>query len=310
MQTFLPYPQPRRSAAALDDKRLGKQRVETLQVLRALTWETYGWKNHPAVRMWRGFVPALVSYGVAVCEEWVGRGRTDAVREQLLEYSGGRLATWEELRDAGELPPWVGLDALHASHQSSLVRKDPEHYRPLFPDVPDDVPYFWPEASFPTWPLRRGLQQGRPVALPVGTAAALLGAGEEVVEEAVRLVGQLEERPLVIDLRQPTAREVALVAALARPGRTAWVVPGEPVADDQAPPAPFVGEVKGGPAASIARPPTAEDRARMRAEGAAPELLFLRPPQLGETAPADVTLVVAEADVVPAWGVPVLRLRD
>ncbi|MGN6598978.1 MAG: hypothetical protein ACTHMW_06835, partial [Actinomycetes bacterium] len=164
--------------------------------------------------------------------------------------------------------------------------------------------------SFPTWPLRRGLQQGRPVALPVGTAAALLGAGEEVVDEAVRLVGQLEEQPLVIDLRQPTAREVALVAALARPGRTAWVVPGEPVADDQAPPAPFVGEVKGGPAASIARPPTAEDRARMRAEGAAPELLFLRPPQLGETAPADVTLVVAEADVVPAWGVPVLRLRD
>ena len=61
MQTFLPYPDDRASAADLDDRRLGKQRVETLQILRALTWRTYGWQNHPAVRMWRGFVPALVA---------------------------------------------------------------------------------------------------------------------------------------------------------------------------------------------------------------------------------------------------------
>ncbi|WP_407659745.1 pyrimidine dimer DNA glycosylase/endonuclease V, partial [Kineococcus indalonis] len=35
MQTFLPYPGFARSAAVLDAPRLGKQRVETLQVLRA-----------------------------------------------------------------------------------------------------------------------------------------------------------------------------------------------------------------------------------------------------------------------------------
>ena len=101
MQTFLPYPDDRLSAAVLDDKRLGKQRVETLQILRALTWSTYGWRNHPAVRMWRGFVPALVAYGAAVCDEWVARGRADAVKPVLLEFTGGVEPSWDRLHAAG-----------------------------------------------------------------------------------------------------------------------------------------------------------------------------------------------------------------
>ena len=51
MQTFLPYPDFTASAAALDPRRLGKQRVEALQVLRGLTVAGYGWRHHPAVRM-------------------------------------------------------------------------------------------------------------------------------------------------------------------------------------------------------------------------------------------------------------------
>ncbi|MDQ1681515.1 MAG: hypothetical protein QOH99_56, partial [Frankiaceae bacterium] len=35
MQTFLPYADFGASARVLDDRRLGKQRVETLQILRA-----------------------------------------------------------------------------------------------------------------------------------------------------------------------------------------------------------------------------------------------------------------------------------
>ncbi|MFL6108162.1 MAG: pyrimidine dimer DNA glycosylase/endonuclease V [Marmoricola sp.] len=49
MQTFLPYADFEKSARALDTKRLGKQRVETIQVVRALTWEGYGWRSPPAV---------------------------------------------------------------------------------------------------------------------------------------------------------------------------------------------------------------------------------------------------------------------
>ena len=49
MQTFLPYASFIKSAQCLDDKRLGKQRVECLQILKAIKDVNYGWRNHPAV---------------------------------------------------------------------------------------------------------------------------------------------------------------------------------------------------------------------------------------------------------------------
>lgn len=45
MQTFLPYPSIIKSLRCLDNKRLGKQRVETLQILRALRGITRGWQE-------------------------------------------------------------------------------------------------------------------------------------------------------------------------------------------------------------------------------------------------------------------------
>src|SRR3954469_7896888 len=53
MQTFLPVADFEESARLLDSPRLGKQRVETLQVLRALELPDYGWANHPVATMWR-----------------------------------------------------------------------------------------------------------------------------------------------------------------------------------------------------------------------------------------------------------------
>ena len=145
MQTFLPYRDFRRSAAVLDDRRLGKQRVETLQILRALTWETYGWKRHPAVRMWRGHLPALVRYGVDITDQWLRRGRADTVRDQLLEFTApAGVPSQQDLAAAGLLPAWLGQRDFHRGHQSALVRKDPGHYRRYFPRIPDDLPYVWP----------------------------------------------------------------------------------------------------------------------------------------------------------------------
>jgi hypothetical protein len=63
VQTFLLLPSFAASARVLDPQQLGKQRVEALQVLRALTVPGYGWKNHPAVRMWAGYVESLVRCG-------------------------------------------------------------------------------------------------------------------------------------------------------------------------------------------------------------------------------------------------------
>lgn len=170
MQTFLPYADFVASAAVLDDRRLGKQRVETFQILRALTFPAYAWKNHSAVRMWRGFVPALVAYGLAACAAWTGRGFADTVADSLIEFNGGVRPDVTRLRVRG---PGLGLAALHVSHRSALVRKEPEHYRRFFPDVPDDLPYLWPRAAFPRWPVRR------PVGGALSLPEALAGLGFE-----------------------------------------------------------------------------------------------------------------------------------
>jgi hypothetical protein len=154
VQTFLPYPDFARSAAVLDDRRLGKQRVETLQILRALTRPDYGWRHHPAVLMWKGHEEALAAYGVAICAEWCRRGHADTCEAKLLDDARAARAfgrrrrprTQDALAAAGELPPWLGDADVHASHRASLLRKDDAWYRPRFgPDAVDpELPYVWP----------------------------------------------------------------------------------------------------------------------------------------------------------------------
>jgi len=138
MQTFLPYSDFLSSAKCLDNKRLGKQRVECLQILNTLLTEGSGWSNHPAVKMWKFHEACLADYGFHICNEWIGRGFRDTVAEKL-----GDLLTL--CRDDSILVPyWMGDPNFHRSHQSNLVRKLPDHYRKFFPDVPDDLPYVWP----------------------------------------------------------------------------------------------------------------------------------------------------------------------
>lgn len=154
MQTFLPYPDFARTAAVLDPLRLGKQRVETLQILRALTIPGYGWRHHPAVRMWAGFEEALVRYGLDVCGRWCAIGRADTcagtLARELAEHRGSTAVRCQERLEAdGELPPWLGDAGFHLSHRSALLRKAPGFYRPLFGDEPDDLAYVWPASGRP-----------------------------------------------------------------------------------------------------------------------------------------------------------------
>ena len=87
MQTFLPVADFDESARLLDSPRLGKQRVETLQVLRALELPDYGWVSHPVVRMWRGRTAALVVYGRAMVREWRDRGFADSTDTLIAEFA-------------------------------------------------------------------------------------------------------------------------------------------------------------------------------------------------------------------------------
>jgi len=138
MQTFLPYPSFAASAKSLDRQRLGKQRVETMQILQVLTGAKSGWKNHPAVKMWCGFEGQLASYGVAICLEWKSRGYRDTCLQKIEALAAPGV---------GPKPPWMGLDDFHRSHRSNLLRKKPEHYGQLWNDVSDDLPYVWPSAG-------------------------------------------------------------------------------------------------------------------------------------------------------------------
>ena len=148
MQTFLPYADFDRTMAVLDTRRLGKQRVECIQIVRGLTVPGYGWRHHPAVRMWSGWLEALGSYALACTRAWTQAGFADTcaatVRDDLAAAGVREVRDQAALAAAGELPDWLGEEDFHRSHRSSLLRKDPAHYGPLFPGTPDDLPYVWP----------------------------------------------------------------------------------------------------------------------------------------------------------------------
>lgn len=140
MQTFLPYESFAESARCLDRQRLGKQRVETLQLLKANFGLTKGWVNHPAAVMWRGYELALCTYGIAMCDEWEERGYKDTCAPKMVLLTSQHC----DISQEPIMPPWLG-GPIHKSHRSNLLRKNPEHYASWFgPKCRPDIPYYWP----------------------------------------------------------------------------------------------------------------------------------------------------------------------
>jgi len=130
MQTFLPYADFKKSAKVLDYRRLGKQRVEALQILKALQIENYGWKNHPIVKMWEGYENALIEYKNYMIKEWINRGYNN---NMILETISGPL----------NYPEWLGHEDLHASHRSNLLKKDYEYYSRFDWKEEPGMDYIW-----------------------------------------------------------------------------------------------------------------------------------------------------------------------
>jgi hypothetical protein len=321
VQTFLPYASFRASVRVLDDRRLGKQRVETYQILRSLLFAQYAWKNHPAVRMWRGFVPALVSYGIAACDAWIERGYGDSVRDSLLAFTGGEVPDQQRLRADGHLPPWLGHPELHRSHRSALLRKDPDSYREAFGEMPSDLPYFWPPDCFPRWPFRR--PRPRPVTVEQALAAARFEEFLPGQREAV--AGIASGRDVLCCLPPRGGSTCAgLMAAMTRPAAALWVWPGaSPDLEDRDGPAPRdrpkrnVAPANSRPSApSTARPPTEEDTAEMEAEIAAErEHLYRHPDDLpampaGRSRRVGLIVVERSAELTAAHADLVTRTRD
>jgi hypothetical protein len=136
MQTFMPLLTYEESAYVLDRQRLGKQRVETKQILQTLLGESAGWRHHPAVKMWAGYESALCRYG-QMCRTWSSRGYIDNLYGFFEEKYGALPLTGD--------PLWVGKTDFHASHRSNLLRKAPEWYGKFGWSEGPDMPYYWPK---------------------------------------------------------------------------------------------------------------------------------------------------------------------
>lgn len=136
MQTFLPYSDFQKSAQCLDYRRLGKQRVEAKQILMVLLnlTDSKAWRNHPAIKMWRGHEGALARYGLEICKEWKKRGYKDN-QESFFRF-------WATL--GNNMPEWIGDKKFHASHRSNLLRKDKKFYSQYNWVESDDLRYVWP----------------------------------------------------------------------------------------------------------------------------------------------------------------------
>lgn len=133
MQTFLPHDDIVASLEALDDRRLGKQRVEAMQILSALRRPKTGWYYHAAVQMWAGYRPFLALYYNMAIEVWRARGKNND------------LARDRAARINAEPPWWFGVRVFHRSHQIRLWEKDADYYpREWMPDSRDLRGYVWP----------------------------------------------------------------------------------------------------------------------------------------------------------------------
>ena len=130
MQTFLPYKDFDKSAHALDSKRLNKQILEGYQIMNVLMSDDprAGWRNHPAVKMWRGHENALFEYIMAMIAEADRRGiKTDKNKENLINLRVRTISRWGNGR-----PAWYSYKATMArvttTHKANLYVKDPEYY--------------------------------------------------------------------------------------------------------------------------------------------------------------------------------------
>lgn len=182
MQTFLPYSNFSASARVLDDKRLGKQRVECLQILKALqpaepckkctgrgtlsmTMRT--WPNRSPFVTHQYQCPACMGVGSKprawanhpATRMWRGYERALIIYLEICvtewKRRGFEDTCWDKVKQDYctdvrsrfmnvPVPPWLGDERLHASHRAALLYKLPSHYSQFNWNETPKQDYYWP----------------------------------------------------------------------------------------------------------------------------------------------------------------------
>lgn len=130
MQTFLPSINFVKTSQLLDSKRLNKQILEGYQILNVLSGQspTGGWRNHPAVLMWKNHEGSLLLYIKQMIREAKMRG----IRTEKNELNIDNLT--KKVGDSWNyaLPKWFHNDAVvlrvMTTHRANLFHKDPLFY--------------------------------------------------------------------------------------------------------------------------------------------------------------------------------------
>ena len=157
MQTFLPSSNFARCANLLDNKRLNKQILEGYQILNVNSGmsKTGGWRNHPAVLMWKNHEGHLFYYISEMVKEAKLRGINTTGNESNINMLMGKVGdSWNY-----DSPSWMldnnKLMRVITTHRANLFKKDPLYYarfqssmnspwnNPCCPDRKTPCQYYW-----------------------------------------------------------------------------------------------------------------------------------------------------------------------
>lgn len=153
MQTFFPFINLVDNAKVLDNKRLNKQILEGYQILKVLSGAspTGGWRNHPAVLMWKGHEYSLRTYVRTMVTEANIRGiKTENNVNNLNQLEERYGEDW-----GTSMPKWFRTEEVkrvNVTHRARLYVKDPIYYEEFreYVDSPLNLPccktcsYYWP----------------------------------------------------------------------------------------------------------------------------------------------------------------------
>ena len=143
MQTFIPFKNIDKSFKILDRQRLGKQRVEAIQIAYAcLDISNFQWQNHPAVKMWKGYESFLIKkYLRKAIIEWKKRGynnnKCNEHYKKLYQFVKNKKCI---------KPKWI-TNTFCKSHQSNLLRKNKTYYEKYFKLDNHNLEYIWPKGD-------------------------------------------------------------------------------------------------------------------------------------------------------------------
>lgn len=136
---YMPYPDFQRSVEVLDYRRLNVMMISCFNLLSfySKAHTSLAIPRYHGIGMWAwfGYEKALLKLAETCEKEWLKRGYKTKFRSQW--YHNSR---WSSQPD---VPDWLSDSEFCESQQAYLVKKNPELYRPLFPDVDPNLPLKW-----------------------------------------------------------------------------------------------------------------------------------------------------------------------